>query len=621
MKQKSFIIIGVLVVLSMILASCQAPEQAVITVIVEKEGTPVVITATPAPVEPTEVPQVETQPPQEQKKVLYLSGGQSEPPSIDPVYSYGIAQVQLINEMSVGLFRQNVTTGEQEYGLISDYSVSEDGLTYTFTILPNIPWVKYDEASGQVIQVMDCEGTPRTVTADDFYYGLMRTLDPSAAAEYAYVVTPYLKGAADYNDGTNTDPASVGVQVLDPLTIQYTFNEPAVYNLSIIGLWIAHAQPKWVIDGDDCNDGRGDRWTEQGLYVGYGPYTLKEWIHDYEMVLTKNPFWPGTSNIPQSKIDEIVIRYMDPATSLAEFEAGNLDVSGYPPGDFERIKSDPELSTMLAGSSTVGTEFYAFNTLLPPTDDVRVRLALSLAIDRQSILDNVIKEAEVAQFFTHPGAIGAPRADKFPDMGVKYDLEQAKALLNDYLTEKNLQASDLKIVLLSNVNELRKATAEAIIGMWKENLGINVDFVVVESAVFSATRKAGNENMYRSSWVQDYPDANNFLFETFGPGAGYSLVVDWGDGTQEPNENQVQPSAEEIDRYNRFMDLITRAGVEQDPEQRQQLYADAEQILTVEEAAVTPLYYYSGFLLIRPEIAYTDSVTGYDRWEMWDITR
>ena len=98
-------------------------------------------------------------------------------------------------------------------------------------------------------------------------------------------------------------------------------------------------------------------------------------------------------------------------------------------------------------------------------------------------------------------------------------------------------------------------------------------------------------------------------------------MIDWGHGTEDLNENQVAPSAEETDRYNRFMDLITRAGVEQDPEKRQQLYADAEQILTVEEAAVAPLYYYSGFYLVRPEISYTESVTGYDRWEMWDINR
>ena len=82
--------------------------------------------------------------------------------------------------------------------------------------------------------------------------------------------------------------------MVDPATLKYTFLTPGVYNLNLLGLWIAYAQPKWLIEGDDCTEAHGDRWIEAGFYQGYGPFTLKEWQHDYYMTLIKNPFWPGT---------------------------------------------------------------------------------------------------------------------------------------------------------------------------------------------------------------------------------------------------------------------------------------------------------------------------------------
>ena len=100
--------------------------------------------------------------------------------------------------------------------MAADYTVSDDGLTYTFNLLEGVPWVKYDSATGQVVKVQDCEGNDRTVTADDFVYGILRTLNPATASDYAYVLSPVIVGAADYNEGTITDTATVGVKAIDP---------------------------------------------------------------------------------------------------------------------------------------------------------------------------------------------------------------------------------------------------------------------------------------------------------------------------------------------------------------------------------------------------------------------
>lgn len=609
------LVFSVLMVLAFVLSACQppTPETIVQTVVVEKEGTPVVITQV---VEKTVEVKVEvaapTEVPAPGKKILYLTGGAGDNPTIDPSHSTQVTSIQVAGENAVGLFRQNEVTADIENGMATSYEVSEDGLVYTIKIMDNVPWVKYDPTKDEVVKVQDCEGKDRMVTAEDFKYGLLRTLNPATASEYAYIITPYLKGAAEYNSAPVDDQAildemaaGLGVEVIDPTTLKYTFLTPGVYNLNLLGLWINYAQPQWLIDGDDCTEARGDRWIEAGFYQGYGPFTLKEWQHDYYMTLIKNPFWPGTAEVPVSKIDEVKLTYLDETAAFAEYEAGNLDLSGIPSGDMDRVVADPVFSKEIQQSYEMGVEFYAFNYILPPTDDVRVRKALSLAIDRQAIVENVNKSDTVAPFFTNPGVAGAPKPDKYPDLGVKYDPAAAKALMDEYLAEKGLTADQLKITLLFNTTEMNKARAEAIQAMWKETLGINVELINQERKVFLVQREQGKENVYRCSWVQDYPDANNFLYDTFMPGMGYNTVVKWSEG----------------EAYEKFQELLKAAAVETDPVKRMDLYAQAEKILVQEQAIVAPLYWYSGPYLVKPYVIKPTEIISYVYWEKWDIQK
>lgn len=604
LRSKIWAIVSLLVVFAMALAACTSqatpPAPQEVTRVVVVEGTPQIIIATAVPTDP--------EPVVEEPVVLRLSYGPSDIPTIDTALATDVISIQIIGETLVGLVRQNETTAELEPGMAKSWDISADGLTYTFHLQENIPWVRYNGET--VEQVLDCDGNPRTVTADDYVYGILRTLNPATASDYAYVLNSVVEGAAAYNDGTATEPATVGVKAIDPLTLEVKFMAPAVYNLNIIGLWVANAQPKWIIDGDDCTEGRGARWTETGFYQGYGPFTLKEWVHDASLTIVKNPFWPGTDNIPVSKIDEVNWRIIDTAGSLTEFEAGNMDVAGIPSGDMDRVTSDPAFKDMIFPSYTIGTEFYSFNTKLAPTDDVRVRQALSYAIDRTSIVTNITKSNDVAQWFTHPGAAGAPKMDKYSDLGIKYDPIKAKELLDSYLKEKGITADKLEITLMFNTSDANKKLAEAIQQMWKDTLGINVTLTNQERKVFIAARKEGLEQIYRSSWVQDYPDTNNFLYEVFGYAEGvftgaYANVVDWQEGEAQA----------------KFMELTQAAAVEKDPAKRMELYAQAEKILVVDEAIIAPLYWYSGKTLVRPEIKHNVSITGYDFYEKWEINR
>ena len=578
--------------------------------------------ATDEPAEPTEAAtEAATEAPAEpaEPKILRLAPLASDFGTIDPALATQSAEIQIAETTSLGVVRQNETTAEIEMAMATGYQVSDDGLTYTVDIMEGVPWVHYNAESGEVEVVQDCSGNDRTVTAQDFVYGIVRTIDPATASDYAYALLPYIAGAAEFNDGTNTDPASVGVRAVDENTIEYTFNAPAVYNLNLLGLWIAHATPQWVIEGDDCNEAAADRWTEQEFFQGYGPYTVKEWIHDSNLTLIKNPFWPGNETVPQAKIDEIEHRFLDTSPALSEFEAGNLDIAAIPSEEWDRIHADPAYADMIRPVYTLGTEWYGFNTKLAPTDDQRVRLALSLAIDRDLLVQQVVKGGIPAQFFTNPGAAGGPKPELYPEGGVKYDPDRARELLNEYLTEKNIAAEDLQLTLLANSSEGNQRTGEAIVGMWNEVLGIDVNFVTQERAVYLDTRTEGKENIYRNSWVQDYPDANNFLFDVFGLNTAFTDVVDWPINVGLTESEEYTPG--DNPNFDRFTELLQQAANEQDPQARMDLYAQAEQILLVDEAVVAPLYWYSDDILVRPEVQDTDSITGYDHYEKWDILR
>ncbi len=603
--RKSLLTLNLVVVVGLLLAACAPvvttpppPQVVVQTKEVPKE---IVVVATPTPTTPL--------PADTTKRLRFSTGSPGDIPSIDPSLSVDVSSIQIVEETTVGLTRQDATTAAINPGMATDWKVSDDGLTYTFNLRTDVPWVKWDNVKGEVAKVQTCpdadgKTTDRMVTAKDFEYGILRTLDPKTASDYAYVLSFGIQGADEYNTGAITDTAQVGVKAIDDKTLEIKFKEPAVFNTNIAGMWVAHAQPKWLIEGDDCTTARGDRWTETGFNQSYGPFVMKEWIHDSNITLVKNPFWPGIPSVPQPKVDEINWVMLDMSPSFSEFEAGNLDSAGVPLSEIDRVKADPAYSGLIDNTPTLGTEFYAFNTKAAPTDDVRVRQALSLAIDRKSLVDNVNKgSGEPAQWFCRPGATGCPTLDKFPDLGVKYDPAKAKELLDSYLKEKGLTADQLNVSLMFNTSESHKARAEAIQQMWKDNLGINVSLSNQETKVYYKTRSApdAKENIFRMSWVQDYPDANNFMKEVFSKDGYDANVVKW-----------------QSDAYDK---LVANAAKETDLAKRTQMYADADKMLVVDEAVIAPLYWYASPSVYQKNLVHPKSITGYDYYEFWDIQK
>ncbi len=586
MKNKVLLIASLLIVASMVLTACQT-------------------TAAPS----AEQPQAE-QP--AGPKVLHMNLGLGDVPTLDPALATDNSSIQILEETYVGLTRLNEESVQIVPGMAESWDLSDDGLTYTFHLRTDIPWVKYDASQAAVAQVNDCDGNPRMVTAQDFVYGTLRTLAPATASDYAYVLGFALKGANDYNQGVNEDPSSVGIKAIDANTLEMTFVSPAAYNINIAGMWVAYAQPSWIIDGDDCTDARGDRWTETGFNQSFGPWTMKEWIHDSYVTLVKNPFWPGNDEIPTPKVDEIVWNMLDTPAAFAEYEAGNMDVSQVPLADMDRAKSDPVLSKELNIAPALSSYYYGFNTKADVVNDVRVRRALSLSVDRQSLIDNVTKSGqEPAQWFCRPGLVACPTIKDYPDLGVKYNPELAKATLKEYLDEKGLTADQLDITLMYNTGEGHQRIAEALQGMWKDVLGINVKLTNQEWKVFLETVKGANTpQMYRSGWNLDYPDANNFDREVVGSGGN--------DNPIDENGNPIGGLNWKNDQYEQ---LVREAAIEQDPAKRLDLYVQAEKILVWDDAAVLPIYWYTAVSVTKPHVSRTFSNTGAQHVEKWDINQ
>ncbi len=280
-----------------------------------------------------------------------------------------------------------------------------------------------------------------------------------------------------------------------------------------------------------------------------------------------------------------------------------------PLGDLDRVKADPVLSAELYNGVNLCSYYYGFNTTAKYVDDVRVRRALSEAVDRQSLVDNVLKGGQQpAQWFARPGLAGAPTMEDHPDLGVKSDVAAAKADLQSYLDEKKLTVDQLDITLMFNTSSGHQKIAEALQQMWKDNLGLNVKLVNQEWAVYLATVKgADTPQIWRMGWCPDYPDANNYDREVFA-----------ANGSSNPYTNG-KPSGGVFWANPTYEDLLKKAAVETDNTKRVELYAQAEQILVYTDAVIIPIYWYAANRVTKPYVVRTYGVGGSEEFAKWDI--
>lgn len=476
----------------------------------------------------------------------------AEPATLDPALATGVTEQTVENALLEGLVRLD-RDGNPSPGVAGSWEVSEDGRVYTFTLRESY-W---------------SNGEP--VTAEDFVYAWRRVLDPDTASPYAYQLYYLVNGEA-YNSGKIKDPAEVGVRAEGKDKLIVTLNEPVPYFLSLTAFPTLFPVNKNAVEADSAG------WAQNpATFVGNGPFKMISWEHNKQIVLEKNGNYWDKDNV---KLEKLVITLVDDSnTELAMFESGQIDIAETPPyREIERLARD----NLLKLSPDLSNEFYMFNTTLPPFNDVRVRQAMSMAVDREALVSKVTMGGEKAAYaFVPPGVTGPAPDREFRSLGEKliadYNPAEAKKLLAEAGFPDGRGFPKVKLLVSNNQNH--RAVAEAITGMWLENLGIESEIIEQEYKVYFETLFDMDFQVARVGWNADYNDPMTFL----------DMWVKGG------SNNQSGWGNEEYDR------LLEEAKSAKDSGFRMDALFRAEKIL-MNELPVMPVYYYTNPYLEKDNI-------------------
>lgn len=414
-------------------------------------------------------------------KVLNRGNG-AEPKGLDPHQASGDPENQILGDMYVGLYTEDVA-GRPILGAADKVETSADGLTWTFTIR-NHKW---------------SDGTP--VTADDFVYAYRRILEPKTHSEYASIL--YLIRNAEKVATGNAAPAELGVSAPNPKTFVIQLAHPAPYIPEMMTHYSTFPIPKHVVEKAGAN------WTKAGVMVSNGPYMLAERRPSDRIKLVRNPQFYDAANV---KIDEVYFYpTSDEAAALKRYRAGELDtVDRWPLAEYKRLVA--KIPNEVRKYTGLRVLYTVFNTRKAPLNDRRVRLALAMAIDRETIQRDVYFGAHgiVADSVLPPGTANVDLSAKVPWLGKPMDERraEAKALL---LAAGFGPAKPLKLSYSFLNRPDTKRSAITMQSMWKQ-IGVEIELMARDFAVHYDTLKTANFDLADAGWIYDYNDAQNVLF-------------------------------------------------------------------------------------------------------------
>ncbi|WP_099159290.1 peptide ABC transporter substrate-binding protein [Virgibacillus ndiopensis] len=469
----------------------------------------------------------------------------TEPPSLHPGKASDTTSSAVLDQIFEGLTRIN-QDGEPENAMASDIQTSEDLKTYTFTIRDGATW---------------SNGDP--VTAQDFEYAWKWVLNPeSPDTDYAYQLYP-IKNAEKAKAG-DVPLDEVGITAKDDKTLVVELEQPTPYFLQLTAFHTYYPVNKKAVEGND-------EWATDvsESYVTNGPFTMESWAHKDQIVLKKNPDYWDAENVKLETINMFMVE--DENTELQMYKNGELDWAGSPTGSIPlaaipSLKEDGSLNI----SPKAGIYYYSFNNEVKPFNNVNIRKAFALAINRQGIVDSITKgEQQPAMALVPPSIFEENKEGYFKDNNV----EKAKELLKKGMEEEGID--ELPVIKVTyNTDEGHAAIAQAIQDMWRENLGVEVELNNEEWNVFLDTMGEGNYQVGRMGWIADFNDAINFLeiFQTVG-GNNYT---NW--------ENE------------EYAELLKKSRTETDPAARREILREAE-ALFMEEMPLAPIYFYTNLWL------------------------
>ncbi|OAU96323.1 ABC transporter substrate-binding protein [Moraxella catarrhalis] len=407
----------------------------------------------------------------------------AEPESLDPHKVSGVPESDILRQMFVGLTTTD-PEGNTIPGMAAEWS-SEDNKVWIFK-LRDANW---------------SNGDP--VTAHDFVYSFQRLGDPNTASPYAtYLADAKVVNAQAIVDGQSA-PDTLGVRAIDDKTLEVTLSEPVPYFPHML----IHTSVKPVHKA--TVEAFGDKWTSPENIVVNGPYKISQWQVNERIVLERNPAYYDDANTTINKVTLLAIPQA--TTDVQRYKAGEIDITAddLPPEQYDKLKQ--ELGAQVIEPPKLCTYYFEFNHTKAPFDDVRVRKALSLTLDRDIVVDSILKQGQkVAYQFTPESAQGI---NNFEPEWKSWDkakrIEEAKKLLNEAGYN---ESNPLRFELLYNTNEQHKTLAVASSAFWKENLGfVEVSLNNQEWKTYLETRRKQNHQMARGGWCADYNEASTFL--------------------------------------------------------------------------------------------------------------
>lgn len=476
----------------------------------------------------------------------WLPGGEglalygSEPATLDPACCTDAASASYIVEIFSGL-----VTLDNELNVVEDiaqsYDLSPDGSTYTFQLREGVRF-----------------HNGREVSASDFKYSIERAADPQTRSPVAEAYLGDIVGVKQKLRG-EADEVS-GVRVVGEKTLEITIDAPKAYFLAKLTYPTA-----FVVDEENVASG-GEWWRHPN---GTGPFKIKQWQEGQWIVLERNElFYRG-----QAKLEEVTFRLR--GNSMVMYENDEIKIAQVGTANIERVL-DPTnpLNEELMIAPELSVSYIGFNTAMPPFDDEKVRQAFCHAVDKDRIIEILLKGiVSRADGILPPGMPGYNEELE----GLSYDVARAQQLIAASSYHDSLPPIILSI---SGGCAGMSAVDAAIASMWQENLGVEVAIQSVEWETFLDDMREGRFQVFEIGWVADYPDAENFLDLLF---------------HSESVENHTAYSNTELD------ELLEMARVEGDFDSRREIYQAVEETI-VADAPWLPLWFGQSYYLVKPEV-------------------
>jgi oligopeptide transport system substrate-binding protein len=479
-------------------------------------------------------------------QTLRLPG--AEPATMDPEVTSGDA-IEIMFNVFDGLVGVNQDTGKVEPHMADKYEANSDASEYTFTLKSGLKW---------------SDGT--ALNANDFVWSWKRVLQPETKSAYIPALYP-IKGVLDaVNNGASID--AIDVTAVDDNTLKVTLTDPTPYFPLLATTWTYFPVPKHVIDQ------KAEKWTEAENIVSSGPYVMKEWKHNESITLETNPNYWG----PKPTVTKVIYSlYQDDlAQGIVAYENDEIDFAQVPASDFERVKSDPNLSQQLVNLTASYTRFVICDCTNEPTSKVEFRQALSMSADRKTLADQV----------RHGQVVPAPTLlpPDIPGYNEKATIGEDVAKAKDLMTQAGVtDPSTVKMSMVYISTDDYKLDAEYLQQTWKKNLGLDITLEPIERTAYNDWRQSKKNapfNIYIGNWGSDFEDPSNWY-----------------------NQNFTHASDHYSSHYNDpdFDAAVEKARTETDENKRVQEYQDAGMTIA-QDSPIIPLYHTVNYYLVKPYV-------------------